>query len=466
MVLQQGRCAHKEGLSRAKGQSSTAAAAYRAGVCITDERSGEVFDYTRKRGIEHSEIIVPEKAHADLQRMADMSRSTDPNERGEGQAAFWNANEKAHKRGDSIVAREIEVDIPHELSAEDRLQLVRDFGRALADKWGCGVQASLHEPRTVSDRDLQRKPDQFHVTDPETGKRHNGNRHAHFLITTKALNERGFGNKIREFDPKERQFKPSLENPAQWDRPLWEQMVQDKLNERGIDKLYTTRSKDDTRALLIERGQYELAAQVGEPTKHMGHAAAALERKGEQTQVGDLNRAIKEGNARHAERADLATSVLDRLTDQQSTFTDRDLYREICKQSDERLGDQLHETVAQCIGRDDVVLLGTDDRGNVRMTTRQMQDMERRMVDQSAARRGEGQHPVDSARLDHHAKKNGLSDEQAAALHHMSGKDGVSLVEGMAGTGKSTMMKAASEAWQEAGYQVRGAALADRKSVV
>jgi len=137
VVLQQGRCAHKEGLSRAKGQSSTAAAAYRAGVCITDERSGEVFDYTRKRGIEHSEIIVPAKAHADLQRMADMSRSTDPNERSEGQAAFWNANEKAHKRGDSIVAREIEVDIPHELSAEDRLQLVRDFGRALADKWGC-----------------------------------------------------------------------------------------------------------------------------------------------------------------------------------------------------------------------------------------------------------------------------------------------------------------------------------------
>ena len=72
--------------------------------------------------------------------------------------------------------------------------------------------------------------------------------------------------------------------------------------------------------LLIERGQYELAAQVGEPTKHMGHAAAALERKGEQTQVGDLNRAIKEGNARHAERADLATSVLDRLTDQQSFY--------------------------------------------------------------------------------------------------------------------------------------------------
>lgn len=461
MVVQQGRCAHKAGLARSEGRSSTAAAAYRAGVCITDERTGEVFDYTRKGGVEHSEIIVPEKAHADLQRMADMSRSADPNERGEGQAAFWNANEKAHKRGDATVAREIETDLPWELSADDRKQLALEFGAELAERYGVGVQVSIHEPRTVTDRDLEQNPGQFHVTDPETGRRHNGNWHVHYLLTTKELNEQGFGNKARALDPTAARF-DGTEQAANWTRPRWESKVQDKLNERGIDKLYTTRSKDDTRALLIERGQYELAAQIGEPTKHMGHAAAALERKGEQTQVGDLNRAIKEGNARHAERADLATSVLDRLTDQQSTFTDRDLYREICKQSDERLGDQLHETVAQCIGRDDVVLLGTDDRGNVRMTTRQMQDMERRMVDQSTARRGEGQHPVDSARLDHHAKKNGLSDEQAAALHHMSGKDGVSLVEGMAGTGKSTMMKAASEAWQEAGYQVRGAALAGK----
>ena len=371
MVVQQGRCAHKAGLARSEGRSSTAAAAYRAGVCITDERTGEVFDYTRKGGVEHSEIIVPEKAHADLQRMADMSRSADPNERGEGQAAFWNANEKAHKRGDATVAREIETDLPWELSADDRKQLALEFGAELAERYGVGVQVSIHEPRTVTDRDLEQNPGQFHVTDPETGRRHNGNWHVHYLLTTKELNEQGFGNKARALDPTAARF-DGTEQAANWTRPRWESKVQDKLNERGIDKLYTTRSKDDTRALLIERGQYELAAQIGEPTKHMGHAAAALERKGEQTQVGDLNRAIKEGNARHAERADLATSVLDRLTDQQSTFTDRDLYREICKQSDERLGDQLHETVAQCIGRDDVVLLGTDDRGNVRMTTRQM----------------------------------------------------------------------------------------------
>lgn len=462
MDVQHGRCAHKAGRSRADGKSSTAAAAYRAGICITDERTGEVFDYSRKNGIEHTEIIVPEGAHSDLQRLADQSRSGNKQEQAEAQAAFWNANEKSHKRGDSIVSREIELDFPHELSADDRKQLVREFSQALADKFKCGIQASIHEPRTVTDEALEKNPEQFHVTDPETGRRHNGNWHAHLLITTKSIDERGFGNKIKELDPKERQFKPSLENPAEWDRPLWQKMVQDKLHERGIDKFYSTGSKDETRKALIERGEYDAAAKLGEATKHLGHSAAALERRGEKTELGDLNREAKGRNNEREKDADLASTVLDRLTQKQSTFTDRDLYRELCKQSDDRLGDKLHELVDQCIARDDVVMLGTDAKGNVRLTTREMQDVERRMVEQAKSRRDEGRHGVNPERLDHHAKQNGLSDEQATALRHMGGKDGVSLVEGMAGTGKSTMMKAAHDAWREAGYEVRGVALAGK----
>jgi len=460
--VQQGRCAHKGGRSRAEGKSSTAAAAYRAGVCIVDERTGEIFDFSRKGGVESSEIIVPEGAHDDFKRMAEQSRSGSEQERADAQAAFWNANEKAHKRGDSIVSREIELDFPQELSADDRQQLVREFAQAFADKFKCGIQVSIHEPRTVTDRDLEKNPDQFHVTDPETGRRHNGNWHAHLLLTTKAVDERGFGNKIKELDPKERQFKPTLENPAEWDRPLWQRMVQNKLDERGIDKFYSTGSKEETRKQLIERGEYDSAAKLGEATKHLGHGASAQERRGEKTELGDLNREIKERNREREKDADLASGVLDRLTQKQSTFTDRDLYRELCKQSDDRLGDKLHTLVEQCIARDDVVKLGVDAKGNVRLTTREMQDLERRMVDQAKSRRDEGRHGVNHERLNHHAKKNGLSDEQAAALRHMSGRDGVSLVEGMAGTGKSTMMKAAHEAWREAGYEVRGAALAGK----
>lgn len=462
MDVHKGRCHHREGKSRAEGKSSVAAAAYRAGICITDERTGVIHDFTRKGGIEHSEIIVPEGTREDFKKLAEQSRSSNEQERVEAQSAFWNANEKSHKRQDSIVAREIEVDLPRELPFEDRKQLLKDFAQAFANKWRCGIQVSMHEPDTVTDADLAKKPDQFHVTDPETGRRHNGNWHGHILVTTQAMNERGFGNKIKELDPMERKFKPSLENPADWDRPLWESMVRSKLEERGIDKLYYVRSNEDVKADLIERGHYNLAAKVGEPTKHLGHGASALEGKGVRTELGDHNREVKERNREREKDADLASGVLDRLTQKQSTFTDRDLYRELCKQSDDRLGDKLHKLVEQCIARDDVVKLGVDAKGNVRLTTKEMQDLERRMVDQAKSRRDEGRHGVNHERLDHHAKKNGLSDEQAAALRHMSGKDGVSLVEGMAGTGKSTMMKAAHEAWREAGYEVRGAALAGK----
>ncbi len=461
MVVQQGRCHHKQGLSRSAGKSSTAAAAYRAGVCITDALTGETFDYTRKAGVLHSEMIVPAGAPAELQRIAALTRSADEAERSEGHGAFWNANEAAHKRGDAIVSREIEVDLPHELSAADQKELMLEYAQALSEKWGCGVQASLHDSRTITDSDLQNNPDQHYVTD-EKGRKHNGNRHIHLLITTKAITEKGFGNKIKEFDPGERKFKPTLENPVEFNKPLWEKLVQARLDERGIAKIYTTKSLDDTRAMLIEKGEYEAAARIGEPTAHLGAAAAAMERKGEATRLGDLNRRIRERNTQYGDRAALIAATLAGVTSQKSTFTERDLYREICKRAPQRLGDQLHEAVAQCIGREDVVILGSDSRGNVLLTTREIQDMERQMVEQSIERQGEGLHQLDPGRVAHFAQEGGLSDEQTAAMKHIAGADGVVLVEGMAGTGKSTMMKATAAAYGEAGYNVRGCALAGK----
>lgn len=462
LKFQAGHLSFSPGRSRGLGLSSTAGAAYRAGVCIVDERTGEVFDYTRKGGIEHSEIIVPDRAHDELQHIADMTRSDDATERAEGHNQFWNANEKAHTRGDAIVSREFEVDFPKELSFDDRKELALEMAREMSDLYGIGIQVSLHEPHTITDKELEKNPYQYWEIDPETGRRHNANWHCHFQFTAKQLNERGFGNKVKEFDPRERKFKSELDNPVPVARQAWESKVQARLDERSIDKIYSLRTNEESRELLIERGHYDLAARIGEPTVHEGPQVRGMERRGEQTNIGDLNRAIKEDNAQYADRADLTTSVLESLTEQKSVFTDRDIYRQICKQATERLGSQLHEAVAQCIARDDVVLLGTDDRGNAVMTTRKMQDMERRMVDQATDRRGEGMHPVDSAKLDKRAKEHRLSDEQRVALHHMSGEDAISLVEGMAGTGKSTMMKAANTAWRESGYEVRGAALAGK----
>ena len=73
-------------LGRSQGRSATGAAAYRAAACIADARTGLIFDYTRKRGVDGAEILTPDGST--LER-----------------AALWNAVEQAEKRTDAQVAR-------------------------------------------------------------------------------------------------------------------------------------------------------------------------------------------------------------------------------------------------------------------------------------------------------------------------------------------------------------------------
>ncbi len=106
-------------IARASGRSAVASAAYRAGQCLTNERDGLTHDFTRRDGVEHSEIVLPEGASAEWA----LDRS-----------ALWNATEHAEKRKDARVAREFEIALPHELSQDERLETARAFARDLADR--------------------------------------------------------------------------------------------------------------------------------------------------------------------------------------------------------------------------------------------------------------------------------------------------------------------------------------------
>src|ERR1035437_2597393 len=93
---------------RSAGRSATAAAAYRSGQELHDRRIDRVFDYTRRRGVLHSEILAPENTPEWM--------------RDRGQ--LWNAVEAVEKRKDAQLAREVLVSLPHELTPEQRLDLV------------------------------------------------------------------------------------------------------------------------------------------------------------------------------------------------------------------------------------------------------------------------------------------------------------------------------------------------------
>jgi ATP-dependent exoDNAse (exonuclease V) alpha subunit len=230
-------------ISRAGGRSATAAAAYRSGELVHDLTSDEVFDYTRKRGVEHSEIVLSAAA-----ARADINWARD-------RQALWNAAEIAEVRKDARVAREYEVALPHELNRGQRVELVRAFAVELANRYGVAVDFSIHLPhRSGDDR----------------------NHHAHIMTTTREITATGLGSKAAiEWSDTDRR-KKGLE-PAKTEvkaiRERWAALTNEHLLQRGIEVRVDHRS-------LQEQGIDR------EPQSHLGPAVSGMERRGMETEVG------------------------------------------------------------------------------------------------------------------------------------------------------------------------------------
>ena len=149
-------------LSRAAGRRATAAAAYRAGERIRDERSGELHNYTRRRDVLHAEIFLPPPyAGAALPWAGNRER-------------LWNTAEHAEKRYNGRVAREFQVNLPSELPPLARLGLARAFAQEVAERYKVAVDLAVHAPRPEGD------PRNFH---------------AHLLATTREVTPSGLGAK-------------------------------------------------------------------------------------------------------------------------------------------------------------------------------------------------------------------------------------------------------------------------------
>ena len=292
-------------ISRAAGRSATGAAAYRAGVEITDERTGLVHDYTRKGGVLHSELILPGGGTSD-------------------RAEFWNGIEAHHKRGDAVLVREVEVSLPTELTAEQRQALAVGYARALTDRYGVAADVALHAPRTVTDRELEKHPDQYHETDPETGRRHNGNWHAHILLSACHVQPDGTpGKKAVELDPIHCQ-RAKIENLVDRERVRWGDLANAALERHG-------------HAARIDHRSHAKRGIEAEPTRHLGPAAAGLERRmGEESRrrhdfereaMDRLAHAQAQGVLERESRG-LERSIFDLSGDMRAALQERDRLRE------------------------------------------------------------------------------------------------------------------------------------------
>lgn len=224
-------------IKRSLGSSSVGSAAYRSGEKIIDEKTGIPHDYTKKKGVLHTEIIAPDN-------VPDWAKN---------RHQLWNAVEAAEKRKDSQLAREIMVALPNELTKAQRLELVRNYITEQFTTKGMIADLAIHAPNRKGD---------------------NRNYHAHILLTMRKITAEGFGNKERAWNAKA--------NIYQW-REQWQHHTNRMLREAGLD-------------CQIDGRSHAKKGLDKEPLLHLGVHATALERKGIQTEIGNENRAIESRN--------------------------------------------------------------------------------------------------------------------------------------------------------------------------
>lgn len=221
-------------ISRAKGRSSVAAAAYRSGEMLVDARTGLVHDYIRKQGVAESYIEVPEVAPTWMQ------------DRGR----LWNAVEKRERRRDSQLSRELDIALPVELTVEQQSELVRGY-----------VREQFVERGMVADVNIHRRDD--------------GNPHVHIMLTMREVGEEGFGVKAREWNGREML--------GEW-REAWAGRVNRGLERAGVLE-------------RIDHRSYASRGIDREPTVHEGPDVREMEARGLRTERARLNRAARERNA-------------------------------------------------------------------------------------------------------------------------------------------------------------------------
>ena len=397
---------HVKVIGRKSGSSAVASAAYRSASRLRDERLGRSHEFSAKRGVVHSEVMLPENAPAAWQ---DRER-------------LWNDVEAFEIRKDAQLAREVEFALPREMTQTQGIELARDFVRGeFVDR---GMIADLNVHWDMAE-DGMPKP------------------HAHVMLTMRAVDENGFGQKVRDWN--------RTEMVERW-RERWAEIANERLAELDID------ARIDHRSLEAQGIALEPQSQIGAPAKRIEDRG--IEGEGNEADRAELHREIARGNGTRI-IADPSLG-LDAITHQQSTFTRRDMAVFAHRHSDGI--DQFNTVMGAIRGAPDLIELGKDARGEDRFTTRAMIEAEQRLHRAAELMAERERHQVRGADREAafaSAEQRGLvlSGEQADALAHITDGRDLGIVVGHAGTGKSAMLGVAREAWEAAGYEVRGVTL-------
>ena len=248
-------------ISRGKGKSAVAAAAYRAGERIINEYDGHIHDYTKKHGVAHTEIMLPDHAPREY-----CDRAT-----------LWNAVEAIEKNCNAQLAREFEIGLPVELSAEENLRLVREYVQRNFVGVGMCADICIHD-------------------------KNDGNPHAHIMLTMRPIEPGGsWGAKSKkEYMLDENGDRIILKSGIFKTRKIssndWNDQTKAEDWRKAWADCVNTALEKTNHTKRIDHRSYKRQGIEQIPTIHLGSIAAALERRGIQTERGDRNRNIASMN--------------------------------------------------------------------------------------------------------------------------------------------------------------------------
>ena len=252
-------------ISRAKGKTAIAAAAYRAGTILTDNETGITHNYAKKSEVAYTEIILPEHAPDEYRN----------------REILWNEVQKVETQDRARLAREWEVAIPNELDLDQAKTLIRNFAGSLVKEGMC-IDLAIHWK--------------------------NGNHHAHIMGTTRPIGKDGKwaskerkgykldakGNKKPVIDPKTGKQKIGARGRKMWQR---ETVQANDWNRREKVEEWRKRWADCCNKYLdreqqLDHRSYERQGITQLPTVHEGYAARLMEQRGTVSDLCQLNRSI------------------------------------------------------------------------------------------------------------------------------------------------------------------------------
>ena len=426
-------------IGRGKGRSAVAAAAYRRGAHMVDERQGRSCNYQKKENVSYSEISIPKDSPVWVEQL--LETGIGPNNQHSASEALWNLVESFEKRSDAQLAREMLLALPAELSLEQNIELVREYTRDVLCKDGLIVDWSIHNEE--------------------------GNPHVHLMMPTRLAGEDGFGLKRKPLVNENGEIVRRKNGPKKG-QPFYKLVIGEKEDlarwKQGWAEIQNLHLERAGHSIRVDHRSYAEQGLTLQGGNHLGPAASAIKQREGSSYQFQVQVERLEFNAKQV--LNNPENIVRKVSNTRAIFSENDLVREAGKYLDSYEDIEIFR--ARVMTSSSLVKLVDDglseNTGRVvsaaRYTTHEVLDVEMDLVSRARVMAQSESHGI-AIRTGKSTLRefDFLGDDQKVSVEHILIDKQLACVVGYAGTGKTTMVEAAKNAWEREGYRVQGTAL-------